>query len=71
MTGETFVCARCGATELLGDESDALAELERNFPGVDLADCGLTCDACYAAILAGLAGMPTIVIVLGYDERRN
>lgn len=42
-----YVCAACGLKFLSGwSEAEALAELARRFPGVDVKDCVPLCDDC-------------------------
>jgi hypothetical protein len=43
-----FLCMRClGRFERTWTEEEAVAELAKNFPGEDVAECVLVCDDCY------------------------
>ena len=42
-----FTCAQCCGVFPMGDDSEALAELSRNFPGWAAVHCTLLCDGCY------------------------
>jgi hypothetical protein len=46
----TFTCAQCGGVFPMGDDDEALAELERAWPGIKPQDCVLFCDDCYGEV---------------------
>ena len=51
MKRKTFKCAACGGTfEQEWSEEEALAELERVFPGWSPDDCSVICDDCHSAM---------------------
>lgn len=45
---DTYQCGMCGGVfEYCRPHDEALVELEQNFPGCNVADCGIICDDCY------------------------
>lgn len=50
-----FQCQACGAIHPKNrSDEEAAAELGRNFPGMKIEDCGVTCDDCFNRIFAAL-----------------
>lgn len=51
----SFQCSVCGGTfENSWSDTEAIAELERDFPEVDRSDCSVICDDCYIKFNAWL-----------------
>jgi hypothetical protein len=45
---QQFTCEHCGGTFIKDwSEDEAVAEKDRDYPGVALKDCGVICDDCY------------------------
>lgn len=48
MKKNEYKCAICGGVFEKGwDDEEALAELNDNFPNVEIEDCDVVCDDCY------------------------
>jgi len=47
-----FICTICGRDYVKArSDEEALAELQKNFPGITAEDCQVVCDECYTKIL--------------------
>lgn len=52
---ESVVCYRCGITFTPSwSNTEALAELQKNFPGAKIRDCHVVCDDCYHHIMPAI-----------------
>ena len=49
----TFTCARCRRTFGRSADTDAvaIAEMERDYPGLEFTEADLVCEDCYKAII--------------------
>jgi len=48
MTNNEYTCEKCQGTFIKGwSDEEAKAELDRNFPGMEIENCAMICDDCY------------------------
>jgi hypothetical protein len=59
----TFICARCGGTfERDRPEGEARAELAEFWPGFDVTQCDVVCDACWDEIRPDTRGISGAIV---------